>query len=95
MAFKKVGRGLELLAAKDQWRAFVNPLLTSGSTKEGEFLDYTSDSQLFKDPTPPPPPPLSPCRRRDESMYSSYSFLTWAVDGVSGQRHAPATLNPR
>jgi hypothetical protein len=27
-----------------------------------------------------------------ERMYSSYSFLTSAVDGVSGQRHAPAAL---
>jgi hypothetical protein len=27
--------------------------------------------------------------------YSSYSFLTLAVDGVSGQRHAPAALYPR
>jgi hypothetical protein len=28
-------------------------------------------------------------------MYSSYSFLTLALDGVSGQRHAPAALYPR
>jgi hypothetical protein len=28
-------------------------------------------------------------------MYSSYSFSTWALDGVSGQRHAPAALYPR
>jgi hypothetical protein len=27
--------------------------------------------------------------------YSSYSFLTWILDGVSGQRHAPASLYPR
>jgi hypothetical protein len=27
--------------------------------------------------------------------YSSYSFTTSALDGVSGQRHAPATLYPR
>jgi hypothetical protein len=27
-------------------------------------------------------------------MYSSYSFLT-ALDGVSGQRHAPAALYPQ
>jgi len=26
---------------------------------------------------------------------SSYSFLTSALDGVSGQRHAPAALYPR
>jgi hypothetical protein len=30
-----------------------------------------------------------------ERMYSSYSFTTSALDGVSGQRHAPATLNLR
>jgi hypothetical protein len=30
----------------------------------------------------------SPCRR-------PYSFLTSALDGVSGQRHAPAALYPR
>jgi hypothetical protein len=27
--------------------------------------------------------------------YSFYSFLTSALDGVSGQRHAPAALYPR
>jgi hypothetical protein len=27
--------------------------------------------------------------------YSSYSFLTSALDGLSGQRHAPAALYPR
>jgi hypothetical protein len=27
--------------------------------------------------------------------YSSYSFLTLALDWVSGQRHAPAALYPR
>jgi hypothetical protein len=27
--------------------------------------------------------------------HSSYSFLTLALDGVSGQRRAPATLYPR
>jgi hypothetical protein len=27
--------------------------------------------------------------------YSSYSFLTSALDGVSGQRHAPDVLYPR
>jgi hypothetical protein len=29
-----------------------------------------------------------------ERRYSSYSFLTSALDGVSGQRHAPAALFP-
>jgi hypothetical protein len=29
-----------------------------------------------------------------ERMYSSYSFMTSALDGESGQRHAPATLYP-
>jgi hypothetical protein len=29
-----------------------------------------------------------------ERRYSSYSFLTSALDGVSGQRHAPAALCP-
>jgi hypothetical protein len=24
--------------------------------------------------------------------YSSYSLLTWILDGVSGQRHSPAAL---
>jgi hypothetical protein len=27
-----------------------------------------------------------------ESMYSSYSFTTSALDGMSGQSHAPAAL---
>jgi hypothetical protein len=30
-----------------------------------------------------------------ERKYSSYSFTTSALDGVSGQRRAPATLYPR
>jgi hypothetical protein len=30
-----------------------------------------------------------------ERMYSSYSFTTSVLDGVSGQRHAPAALYPR
>jgi hypothetical protein len=30
-----------------------------------------------------------------ERMYSSYSFLTSALIGVSGQRYAPVTLYPR
>jgi hypothetical protein len=29
-----------------------------------------------------------------EKNYSSYSFLTSALDGVRGQRHAPAALCP-
>jgi hypothetical protein len=29
-----------------------------------------------------------------ERRYSSYSYLTSALDGVSGQRHAPAALYP-
>jgi hypothetical protein len=29
-----------------------------------------------------------------ERKYSSYSFTTLALDGVSGQRHAPAALYP-
>jgi hypothetical protein len=32
---------------------------------------------------------------RGERKHSSFSFLTSAVDGVSGQRHAPAALYPR
>jgi hypothetical protein len=39
--------------------------------------------------------PLPPCRRQGGRKYSSYSFMTSALDGVSGQRHAPATLYPR
>jgi hypothetical protein len=31
----------------------------------------------------------------EERKYSSYSFLTSALDGMNGQRHAPATLYPR
>jgi hypothetical protein len=29
-----------------------------------------------------------------ETVYTSYSFTTSALDGVSGQRHAPAALYP-
>jgi hypothetical protein len=31
---------------------------------------------------------------RGERSYSSYSYLTSALDGVSGQRHVPAALYP-
>jgi hypothetical protein len=34
----------------------------------------------------------TPRRSLGERMYSSYSFLTSALDGVSCQRHAPAAL---
>jgi hypothetical protein len=36
-----------------------------------------------------------PCRSWQEIGYSSYSLLTSALDGVSGQRHAPSVLYPR
>jgi hypothetical protein len=39
--------------------------------------------------------PLSQCRRQGGEEYGSYSFLTTAQDGVSGQRHALALLYPR
>jgi hypothetical protein len=32
---------------------------------------------------------------KGEMKYSSYSFLTLALDGVSGQHHALAVLYPR
>jgi hypothetical protein len=38
---------------------------------------------------------LSPCRYQGEEEYSSYSFLTSALHGVSGQCHATAALYPR
>jgi hypothetical protein len=34
----------------------------------------------------------TPWRRLGERRYSSYSFMTSALDGVSGQRHAPAAI---
>jgi hypothetical protein len=40
-------------------------------------------------------PRYTPWRRLGERKYSSYSFTTWALDGVSGERHAPAALYPR
>jgi hypothetical protein len=36
----------------------------------------------------------TPWRYLGERRYSFYSFLTSALDGVSGQRHAPAALLP-
>jgi hypothetical protein len=36
----------------------------------------------------------TPQRRLGEGRCSSYSFWTSALDGVSGQRHAPAALCP-
>jgi hypothetical protein len=38
--------------------------------------------------------PLHDMQEPGWEEYSSYSFLTWAVEGVSGQRHAQATLYP-
>jgi hypothetical protein len=38
---------------------------------------------------------LSPCRCQGEEEYSSYSFLTSALHGVSGQCHATAALYPQ
>jgi hypothetical protein len=32
---------------------------------------------------------------KGERSYSSYLFLTWALDGASGQRHVTAALYPR
>jgi hypothetical protein len=37
----------------------------------------------------------TPWRRLGERKYSSYSFTTSTLDGVSGQYHAPAALNLR
>jgi hypothetical protein len=37
----------------------------------------------------------TPRRRLGERTYSSYSFSTSVLDGVSGQLHAPAALYPR
>jgi hypothetical protein len=38
--------------------------------------------------------PLQVTKALGGERYSSYSFLTSALDGVSGQRHAPAALYP-
>jgi hypothetical protein len=38
---------------------------------------------------------LPPCRLQGKRIHSSYSFLNLALDGVSGQRQAPAALYPR
>jgi hypothetical protein len=38
--------------------------------------------------------PYMPRRRLGERNYSSYSITTSALDGVSGQRHAPAAFYP-
>jgi hypothetical protein len=34
----------------------------------------------------------TPRRRLGERIYNSYSFSTSALDGVNGQRHAPAAF---
>jgi hypothetical protein len=39
--------------------------------------------------------PLRHARAKEDISYSSYSFLNSALDGVCGQRHAPAALYPR
>jgi hypothetical protein len=39
--------------------------------------------------------PLRHADAKGKRRYSSYSFLTSTLDGVSGQRHAPAALYPR
>jgi hypothetical protein len=41
---------------------------------------------------------LSSARRtgaKAERRYSSYTFLTSALDGVTGRRHAPAMFSPQ
>jgi hypothetical protein len=38
---------------------------------------------------------LPPCSAKRERKYSSYSFLTSALDGVRGQRHTPAAPYPQ
>jgi hypothetical protein len=37
----------------------------------------------------------TPWSTSGEKEYSSYTLTTSALDGVSGQSHAPAELNPR
>jgi hypothetical protein len=37
----------------------------------------------------------TPMEKRGDRMYGSYSFKISALDGVSGERHAPAALYPR
>jgi hypothetical protein len=37
----------------------------------------------------------TPWRRRGERRYSSYTFMTSTLEGMIGQRHAPAALYPR
>jgi hypothetical protein len=49
-------------------------------------LNSTRDSKIIKDV------PLCHAGTKGERRYSSYSFLTLALDGVSGQRHTPVTL---
>jgi hypothetical protein len=39
--------------------------------------------------------PVPTRRRQRERKYSSYSFVTSALDGVSAERHAPTALYPR
>jgi hypothetical protein len=39
--------------------------------------------------------PLHTMEAQEERRYSSYSFSTSALDGVSGQCHVPAALYPR
>jgi hypothetical protein len=39
--------------------------------------------------------PLRHAGAKGERKHSSYSFLTSALDGVSGQHHAPAALYPQ
>jgi hypothetical protein len=63
------------------------------------IFPLTSVSRPVLGPILPPvqwvPGVLFPGLRRDrERRYSSYSFSTSALDGVSGQRYAPAALCP-
>jgi hypothetical protein len=39
--------------------------------------------------------PLRHAGAKQDRKYSSYSLLTSALDGVSGQRHTPSALYPR
>jgi hypothetical protein len=60
------------------------------SSHGGEYEEHGSTSQKILSFKSKAVPLDAIVALGGERRYSSYSFLSWAVDGSSGQRHVPA-----
>jgi len=80
----------------------VNVRKVSGLTDIKKYAPWNGDSYIFKHPGTPSSgkgkgkfhPTTGHKSPEGESRYSSTLSLTSALDGVGGQRHAPAALPP-